>query len=124
MGKPFGRKKGEYRRCMNSTTSPSLVSKVHEFNYVPVPSPFFRPLFSRVCNQCGRCREVCPSGAISEKDGVYKIDPEKCTICQLGVDECPLQALFLHKDLSYPIKCDLCGECAGGCAPEALEGRI
>ena len=26
----------------------------------------------RVCNQCGRCREICPSEAISEKEGVLK----------------------------------------------------
>ncbi len=77
----------------------------------------------QVCNQCGRCREVCPSEAICEKDGVYKINPEKCTFCQLCVDECPLHVLFLHRDLSYPIKCDLCGECVTVCAPGAIEGR-
>jgi ferredoxin len=34
-----------------------------------------------------------------------------------------LHVLFLHKDLSFPIKCDLCGECVTVCAPEAIEGR-
>jgi Fe-S-cluster-containing hydrogenase component 2 len=77
----------------------------------------------RVCNQCGRCLEVCPSEAIREKNGVYKIDPDKCTFCQLCVDECPGHVLFLHKDIPYPIKCDLCGECVTVCAPEAVEGR-
>lgn len=76
----------------------------------------------RVCNQCGRCREVCPSEAISEKDGIYRIDPDKCTFCQICLDECPLRVLFLHRDISYPIKCDLCGECVTVCATGAIEG--
>jgi len=76
-----------------------------------------------VCNQCGRCQEVCPSEAIDKKDGAYRIDPEKCTFCQICVDECPLKVLFLHRDVPYPIKCDLCGECATVCAAEAIEWR-
>ncbi len=74
----------------------------------------------RVCNQCGRCEEVCPSGGISQKGGVYLIDPEKCTFCGICIEECPSDVLFTHKDLSYPIKCDLCGECVQACAPEAI----
>ncbi len=73
-----------------------------------------------VCNQCGRCREVCPAEAISEKDGVFRISPDQCTFCGLCVDECPTKVLFTHKDLSYPLKCDLCGECVGVCAAEAI----
>ncbi len=76
----------------------------------------------QVCNQCGRCREVCPSDAIEEKEGIYRINPDRCTFCQLCVDECPLKVMFIHQDVSYPIKCDLCGECVTVCAPEALEG--
>jgi len=74
-----------------------------------------------VCNQCGRCKEVCPAEAIFEKDGVYRIDPGKCTFCEICMEECPLDVLFTHKDLSYPIKCDLCGECVQVCAPEAIQ---
>ena len=76
-----------------------------------------------VCNQCGHCQEVCPSEAIDKKDGAYRIDPEKCTFCQICIDECPLKVLFLHRDVPYPIKCDLCGECATVCAAEAIEWR-
>ncbi|MBM4331774.1 MAG: 4Fe-4S dicluster domain-containing protein [Deltaproteobacteria bacterium] len=76
-----------------------------------------------VCNQCGRCQEVCPSEAIAERGGVYRIDPEKCDFCGICLEECPLKVLFTHKDFSYPIKCDLCGECVSVCAPGAIEGR-
>ena len=93
-------------------------SAIHIQRKFPEPGTFE----IRVCKQGGQCREVCPSEAISEKEGVYRIDPDKCTFCQLCVDECPLRVLFLHRDLSYPIKCDLCGECVTVCAPEAIEG--
>jgi len=75
----------------------------------------------QVCNQCDHCQRVCPSEAILERDGVYVIDPEKCTFCGICIEECPVEVLFTHKDLSYPIKCDLCGECVKVCTPGAIQ---
>ena len=92
---------------------------IHIERRFPAPGTFY----IHVCNQCGRCQEVCPSEAIYEKEGVYVVDQEKCTFCGLCIEECPLKVLFTHKDLSYPIKCDLCGECVGVCAPEAVTWR-
>ena len=85
----------------------------------PVPGIFE----VHVCNQCGRCQNVCPGEAIYEHDGSYRVDPEKCTDCGLCLEECPLKVLFRHKDIPYPIKCDLCGECIGVCSPEAITWR-
>ena len=31
------------------------------------------------CVSCGRCESECPVGAISESEGIYVIDPDKCT---------------------------------------------
>lgn len=76
-----------------------------------------------ICNQCGRCQEVCPVEAISEKDGAYTIDSEICTNCGICMKECALGVLFTHRDVSHPIKCDLCGECVSICVPEALIWR-
>ncbi len=76
-----------------------------------------------VCNQCGQCKEVCPSDAIYQQEGTYRIDAEKCTFCGLCLEECPSRSLFSHKGVSYPIKCDLCGECVGVCSAEALTWR-
>ncbi len=73
-----------------------------------------------VCNQCGRCQEVCPSKAIIEREGAFVIDPSKCHFCQLCIEACPEGALFTHRDLATPIPCDLCGECIQVCAPEAI----
>jgi len=92
---------------------------IHIKRQFPEPGTFA----IRVCNQCGHCREVCPSEAIANKDGVYIIDPEKCTLCQICVGECPQKAMFIHKEVLCPIKCDLCGECATVCAPGAVEWR-
>ncbi len=33
------------------------------------------------CISCGACLPECPNEAISEGDGVYLIDPERCTEC-------------------------------------------
>ncbi|MFH1230116.1 MAG: 4Fe-4S binding protein [Planctomycetota bacterium] len=74
----------------------------------------------RVCNQCGTCASVCPTEAISEKNGVYVIDPEQCTGCGTCVEECPTKVMFLHEDSPVPIKCDLCKECIPICAPGVL----
>lgn len=77
----------------------------------------------QVCNQCGHCLEVCPQKAIYEEAGRYKIEVDKCNFCRICVAECPTQVLFTHKDVPYPWKCDLCGECVEVCAPQALRGR-
>jgi len=44
-----------------------------------------RPLFpepkfeAKLCVQCGKCAEVCPVEAITEKNGAFIIDYDTCT---------------------------------------------
>ncbi len=45
------------------------------------------------CVACGACVEVCPEGAISEKDSVYTIDPAKCVDCAACESTCPNGAI-------------------------------
>jgi pyruvate formate lyase activating enzyme len=47
---------------------------------------------SRLCVKCGRCKEVCPDGAIIEGDD-ERIDREKCTRCMECVKVCGAGAL-------------------------------
>ncbi|MCX8116791.1 MAG: 4Fe-4S dicluster domain-containing protein [Desulfobacterota bacterium] len=94
-------------------------SAVHIKRKFPAPGSFE----IQVCNQCGRCKEVCPVEAISEREGALVIDPEKCTFCQVCIEECPYGVLYTHRDIPIPIKCDLCGECVTVCAPEAIRWR-
>ncbi|QGU33185.1 4Fe-4S dicluster domain-containing protein [Thermochromatium tepidum] len=34
------------------------------------------------CTSCGDCLPVCPTDSISEKGGIYKINPDTCTECE------------------------------------------
>jgi ferredoxin len=44
------------------------------------------------CIDCGKCREVCPVGAIQGK----ALSPEECTFCGLCVAPCPVDALSVR----------------------------
>ncbi len=45
------------------------------------------------CVACGACKDVCPTGAISEGDPIYVIDASACVDCGACVGECPSEAI-------------------------------
>lgn len=47
------------------------------------------------CLGLGTCAKVCKFGAISLKNGVAKIDREKCTACGMCVNACPKHVIEL-----------------------------
>jgi len=48
------------------------------------------------CIACGACEPECPEGAIYEtEDGVYAIDPAKCTEDANCVEVCPVDCIHL-----------------------------
>lgn len=59
-------------------------------NLNPFPEIMYRP---SLCVESGRCREVCPVGAITE-DKEHRIDRSKCTRCMYCVDVCLGRALI------------------------------
>lgn len=73
-----------------------------------------------LCDQCGRCAEVCPEEAIYLDKGRYLIDEAQCTGCMTCVEACPHGVLLEHKSLETPFKCTLCGECVKLCPRGAL----
>ncbi len=45
------------------------------------------------CVMCGTCAAECPTGAISEGDGKYVIDPAVCADCGACAAACPCEAI-------------------------------
>ncbi|MCD4842909.1 MAG: 4Fe-4S binding protein [Methanosarcinales archaeon] len=45
------------------------------------------------CKKCGKCDNVCPTGALYKSDGIARIDYTKCTQCGKCVEICPNKAL-------------------------------
>ena len=88
------------------------------------PHPVIRmPVVCRQCSQ-PKCRENCPTDAISIDNGVVKIDADRCVSCGQCVISCPFGAIFVHDDVPTPFKCDLCGghpQCVQACPKGALQ---
>ena len=47
-------------------------------------------VISDECVACGTCAAECPAEAISEGDGKYVIDPDKCLDCALTAEHANL----------------------------------
>ena len=74
-----------------------------------------------VCTQCGDCIDVCPTQALYRaKNGVVRMDAERCVGCLACVSFCGIWAMRTHRDTIEPFKCVACGSCARACPEEAL----
>lgn len=74
-----------------------------------------------ICTQCGECIDVCPTQALYRaKNGVVRLDAERCVGCLSCVGFCPIWAMRTHKDYLEPFKCVACGSCARACPEDAL----
>ena len=80
------------------------------------------------CRHCTDplCVKCCISGALGKKDGVIRIDPERCVGCFTCVLVCPYGALA-PSERGVMQKCELCLEnacgepaCAKGCPNRAI----
>ncbi len=74
-----------------------------------------------VCNQCGKCIEVCPVEAITRtKKGIVTINKKTCIGCFNCVGVCPTDTMFWHEELVEPFKCISCARCTKECPTEAI----
>lgn len=74
-----------------------------------------------VCNQCGKCIDICPVQAIySDNSGVVRINKSICVGCFMCVGFCPEGAMMMHEDYIEPFKCIACGQCAKVCPTNAV----
>ena len=78
----------------------------------------FSPL---TCDQCGKCAEVCPVGAITKNPkGVYMINKKVCIGCGKCKRTCPKGILPKTKDMPAAAKCIACGICVKACPRDVL----
>lgn len=80
---------------------------------------------AHVCLQCDvpACADSCPVEAITRdpKTGIVLIDEEECTGCELCVDACEYDCIFMVDFTA--VKCEVCDDplCVRACAVHALE---
>lgn len=58
------------------------------------------PETQRLCCNCGKCAEICPSGALTYVEGKVIYDLAKCRECDLCVKECPYFSSPKCKEMS------------------------
>ena len=82
------------------------------------------------CNFCGKCAEVCSTGALQAFDetcqiGYAHLDASACARCEKCVDACSYQAISWDDANQLPVidesKCNGCGQCENIC-PSASYG--
>lgn len=58
------------------------------------------------CLGLGSCMRACKFGAITIKDGIALIDPDKCTACGMCIKTCPKKVIgFVPYDSKYVVAC-------------------
>jgi anaerobic carbon-monoxide dehydrogenase iron sulfur subunit len=79
-----------------------------------------KPAFN-VCNQCGECIAVCPTGALSRaKSGIVLLRKDLCVACYMCVGFCPSLSMFRAEGVLPPFKCVSCGNCVKACPHKAV----
>jgi ferredoxin len=83
-----------------------------------IPPSFAETVFEN-CIECGRCQEVCPTGAVFFNKG-YQTKPELCTICCACLKECPRHARVIKSEHVQKFREMLATNCAARKQPETF----
>jgi electron transport complex protein RnfB len=60
-------------------------------------SAFWSVVEPDLCTGCGACLDVCPFGALSQEDGLARVDYGRCAGCGLCHTACPQGAIHLER---------------------------
>jgi anaerobic carbon-monoxide dehydrogenase iron sulfur subunit len=91
-----------------------------KFSAIKVAPKEGKPCFT-VCDQCGECIVVCPTGALSRaKTGLVVLRKDLCVACYMCIGFCPTSAMFRTEGQLEPFKCISCGNCVKTCPLGAL----
>jgi len=70
--------------------------KEYDAPYILARSRYVAVIDADTCASCGTCQEErCPMDAISEDDGVYMVQDERCIGCGVCVITCPTESIIL-----------------------------
>jgi len=131
LGIEYGRCEPDCFLCEDSCLKAKADGKDSRIKTVHLPEEGFHGLLK--CNQCGEpaCMEVCPTGAINKsiKDGIVRINEDKCVGCGLCTLGCPYGGVYYDAVQKTAYKCDNCDgdpKCVEACENAVLtysEGR-
>jgi carbon-monoxide dehydrogenase iron sulfur subunit len=81
---------------------------------------------STTCLQCedAPCARVCPAEALTNVDGVIKVDAARCFGCKICMLACPFGNIRFDREAGTSVKCELCGgdpQCVAFCPTGALQ---
>ncbi|MBI5416621.1 DUF362 domain-containing protein [Candidatus Poribacteria bacterium] len=62
-----------------------------------------KPMMNKNCTRCGKCKKICPSGAITMGKSKAIIDYDKCIRCYCCHEVCTSNAVDFHKTLRHKI---------------------
>ncbi|PKN71642.1 MAG: (4Fe-4S)-binding protein [Deltaproteobacteria bacterium HGW-Deltaproteobacteria-12] len=103
------------RQLLPEVEIEGTMPRVENFQLPETGQPIFGPAFLQnflrrhtlarpVCDQplcklCGKCRTICPAGAIDEKEASIEFDYGKCIRCYCCLEVCPYAALHSRETL-------------------------
>ena len=74
-----------------------------------------------VCNQCGKCIEICPVKAIYRNPaGTVMVKKDVCVGCYMCIGFCPTLSMRRAPGSNTAFKCVSCGKCVKECPEGAL----